>query len=289
MFRKLVFLAALGALALASLACGISVQIPVDQIATGPTQTEAIDIPAPDASPVSLTLAFGAGKLEVEPGMGDALVTGEATYNVPEFKPKVTVDGGAVRLETGDLEIKGIPKFGDSIKNQWDLQLGDMLIDLLVQAGAYEGDLELGGLSLNSLEINDGAANVRVKFSEPNRVKMETLRYSTGASNVRLVGLANANFDSMIFRSGAGDYTLDFSGELQRDMTVTVESGISQVVIVVPEGTSAKVNFSGGMTSVNTKGQWQKSNGAFVLGSGSGPTITITVDMGAGNLELRSK
>jgi hypothetical protein len=285
---KVKIFTAISMLALTALACGISFQIPVDQIATGPTQTEAINIPVPDASPVSLTLAFGVGKLEVEPGAEGALVDGQAVYNVPEFKPKVTVDGGSVRLESGELKIKGIPNFGDKVKNNWDIKLGDVLMDLVVQAGAYEGDLELGGLPLSSLEVSDGAANVRLKFSQPNPGEMNTLRYSTGASSVRLTGLSNANFSSMIFRSGAGDYTLDFSGELKRDAVVTVESGISQVVIIVPDGTSARVDFSGGLTSVKTSGGWQKSGGAFVLGNG-GPTITITIDMGAGNLELRTK
>ena len=45
---------------------------------------------------------------------------------------------------------------------------------------------------------------------------MSILRYETGASTVKLNGLANANFGTLIFSGGAGDYTLDFSGDLQR-------------------------------------------------------------------------
>jgi hypothetical protein len=277
----------IGALALAAMACNISLNLPVDKIATGPTQTDEINIPVPADSPVSLALAFGAGNLDVKPGAAGALVTGEAAYNVPDFKPKITTDGGNVRLETGSLEVDGIPKFGDTVKNDWTLQLGDTLMGLTLQSGAYNGNIELGGLSLSSLEVNDGAANVQVKFSEPNKTEMSTLRYATGASNVRLSGLANANFASMIFRSGAGSYTLDFSGELKRDAVVAIESGISQVVIIVPKDVSARVEFSGGMTSVKTTGNWQKSGKVYLQG-GSGPTITITVDMGAGNLELRN-
>ena len=67
-----------------------------------------------------------------------------------------------------------------------------------------------------------------MKFPKLNRVEMDSLYYQTGASNVHLSDLANANFASMVFRSGAGNYTLDFSGELQRDAEVKIESGISQ-------------------------------------------------------------
>jgi len=53
---------------------------------------------------------------------------------------------------------------------------------------------------------------------------METLRYVTGASNLKLSNLANANFASMIFEAG-GNYSLDFSGELRQDAVVTIEAG----------------------------------------------------------------
>ncbi len=158
-------------------------------------------------------------------------------------------------------------------------------MNLVISAGAYQGDLELGGLSLKSLEVNDGAANVEMDFSEPNPVEMENLRYTTGASTVSLSKLANANFTSMIFRSGAGEYHLDFSGTLKRDAVVTIESGMSQVTITVPKGIPAKLIFNGGLTNVEISGGWVKSGDNYST-SGSGPSLTINVDMGAGNLIL---
>jgi hypothetical protein len=280
----------LATLALVTMACGITINIPipVDEIAAGPTRTKEIVVREPDASVADLTLVFGAGELSLEPGADEDLVSGTATFNVEDFEPKIDVDGEKVRIETGDLEIKGIPDFGNDIKNEWELALGDMPMNLTINAGAYQGDLELGGLSLKSLEIGDGAANVRVKFSEPNKVEMESLRYTTGASNVEISGLANANFTSLIFRSGAGDYTLDFSGKLLQDAVAVIESGISQMAIVVSEDTNARVIFKGGLTSVSASSEWSKSGDTYVL-EGDGPTLTINVDMGAGNLQLRAE
>jgi hypothetical protein len=166
--------------------------------------------------------------------------------------------------------------------------LSDMPTRLSINAGAYQGDLELGGLSLKSLQVNDGAADVRLKFSEPNQVEMESLRYTTGASNLRLSGLANAHFASMIFRGGAGNYSLDFSGDLTQDAVVTIEAGMSQVTLIIPEGVSARVIFKGSLVEVNTSGDWQKSGDTYTL-QGSGPTLTINVDMAAGQLELKTR
>jgi hypothetical protein len=281
------FLTMIAILALVSLSCGMTINLPVDRVTTGPTRTEEISIPAPSADEVDLTLSFGAGDFHLEDGAGSTLVSGTASYNVDDFKPEIITEGNSVRLESGDLQIEGIPSIDDKIENEWDLELGEKLMNLEINAGAYKGDFDLGGLSLKTVKVSDGAADVRLKFSKPNLVPMESFRYQTGASNVRLTGLANANFASMVFRSGAGDYSLDFSGQLQRDAEVSIESGISQVTIVVPEGVSARVNFEGGLSNVETHGEWQKSGEDYVL-NGSGPTLMITVDMGAGNLVLRS-
>ena len=274
-------------LALVSLACGLTVNIPVDRVTTGPTRTEDINVPAPVADEVDLTLSFGAGEFVLNPGAGEALVNGTARYNVDDFKPEISVDSNQVKIESGELKIEGLPRINNDIINEWDLKLGNQPMNLMINAGAYKGDFELGGLSLKSLKVSDGAADVELKFSSINPVEMESLSYQTGASSVRLTDLANANFASMVFRSGAGDYTLDFSGELKRDAQVAIESGISQVTIIVPEGFSAQVSFQGGLTNIETHGGWQKSGNDYML-NGSGPTLTITVDMGAGNLVLRT-
>ena len=277
----------IAALALASLSCGLTFDIPVDRVTTGPTRTEDIDIPTPDADEVNLNLSFGAGDFNLDGGAGDTLVSGTASYNVDDFKPEITIDGNQVRLESGKLKIEGIPRISDKVKNEWDLELGNQLINLEIDAGAYKGDFDLGDLSLKTLKVSDGAADVRLKFPKPNRVEMESLYYQTGASNVNLTDLANANFASMVFRSGAGNYTLDFSGELQRDADVNIESGISQITLIVPEGVSAQVIFKGGLSNIETHGAWQKSGDTYLL-EGSGPRLTFTVDMGAGNLILRT-
>jgi hypothetical protein len=132
-------------------------------------------------------------------------------------------------------------------------------MNLSIDSGAYDGTLELGGLSLTRLEIKDGAANVEVSFSEPNPVEMSTFTYNTGASDVKITGLANANFSLLDFSAGAGDYTLDFSGELQRDASIKIESGLSNLIIIVPEGVNAVVTVESGLSNVNAGSGWERS------------------------------
>lgn len=288
MNRRMILLA-ITAIALATLACSININLPSTEVKTGKTVTENIDVPLPsDKQAITdVTLNFGAGKLTLQPGAATGLISGTAKYNVADFKPVITTDNNNVNIDQGNLKITGIPTLNSNIINEWDLSLATAPMSLVIKAGAYEGEYELGGLSLHSLDVTDGASHVNLEFSKPNLVEMSSLQYTTGASEVNLKGLANAYATDMTFRSGAGNYTLDFSGKLRANMTVNVESGVSQVTIIVPEGGNAQVITQTGLMTVSTSGSWQTQGNTYSM-SGSGNTLTIQVKMGAGNLRLET-
>lgn len=271
-------------LAAASLACGFRITLPSPPT-PGPEVSEEIALPLPSsAEQIRLRLSFGAGNLKIAPGAEEALVEGTAKYNVPDLKPEIEISNGNVHLKQGDYEIKSFTLL-DDIKNEWDLRLGGAPMDLSIQAGAYRAEYEFGGLALTGLTVEDGAADVELSFSSPNLAEMALLRYETGASDVTLTGLGNANFATLIFKGGAGDYTLDFSGELKRDAIVTVESGLSNLILVIPEGVHAVVTVESGLSNVSFAPGWSQ-NGNIYTQAGSGPTLTFIIKSGAGNLSL---
>ncbi len=267
-------------LALASLACGFTVNLPEPPTA-GPEVTESITVADPKSDQTHLSLSFGAGKLTLSPGAQN-LVDGTATYNTADLKPEIVKSDSSIEIKQGDF--KSLPPI-EHVKNEWDLKLGKAPMDLTIKAGAYEGKLELGGLALKSLTVKDGASNVDLSFSEPNQTEMSLLRYETGASNVKLTGLANANFSTLTFSGGAGNYTLDFSGKLQRDGVVTVEAGLGDLSLVIPREVNAVVTVEGAALNVNHSSGWTQ-NGQKYSQNGSGSTLTIVVKMSAGNLVI---
>ncbi|MBK9604028.1 MAG: hypothetical protein IPO36_19670 [Anaerolineales bacterium] len=280
MLRKLILLIAI--LALASMACGFNIDIP-EVPKPGPEVVDDINVKTPKADDVSLKLSFGAGEMKLAPGASQ-LVEGTATYNYSAFKPDVNTDGGDIAIQMSDVDFKTFPNFND-LKNEWDFKLGDTPMDLSIESGAYDGTFEFGGLALENLTIQDGAANVALSFSEPNLSEMSTFRYETGASNVKMTGLANANFSLMDFSSGAGDYTLDFSGELQRDASIKISSGLSNIIVIVPEGVNAVVTVDSGASNVSAGSNWSMK-GNIYMQEGEGPTLTFVIEIGAGNVTL---
>jgi hypothetical protein len=267
-------------LALASMACGFSIDLP-ERTKAGPDIEDSIMVTDPKSDETRLSISFGAGELTLSPGAQN-LVDGTAIYNVADLKPEIKKSGDSIEIKQGDFN--GLLPF-ENMKNKWDLKLGDAPMELTIQAGAYEGNLELGGLALKNLTVRDGAANVDLSFLEPNQAEMSILRYETGASEVRLTGLANANFSTLTFSGGAGNYTLDFGGELRRDAVVTIESGLGNLSLIVPEDVDAVVTVESAAVNINHGSGWAQ-NGQKYVQKGSGPTLTIIVKMAAGNLTI---
>jgi hypothetical protein len=264
-------------------ACGFGISIP-ESLTPDAEVTDKITVSAPPSGETRLTLAFGAGELNLSPGGQERLVEGTATYNYSELKPTIESSGNNVRIQTGEGGLNAFPSFRE-LKNTWDLKLSTLPMDLSIEAGAYSGDFEFGGLALTGLTIKDGAADVALSFSSPNKTEMSILRYETGASNVKLSGLANANFGTLIFSSGAGDFSLDFSGDFQRDATATIESGLSNLMLVIPQGIHTVVTVESGASNITFGPGWTR-NGDIYTQAGEGSTLTILINIGAGNLTL---
>jgi hypothetical protein len=265
-------------LSLATMACGFSFDLP-ERAQVGPDIKESITVQDPGSEMTRLSISFGAGKLKLSPGAKN-LVDGTVVYNVEDLKPLVIESGSSIEIKQGNLN--SLPPVRD-IKNEWDLQLGNVPMDLVIAAGAYEGAMELGGLSLKSLEVKDGASNVNLSFSRANPIDMSVLQYTTGASDVKLTGLANANFTTMTFSGGAGNFTLDFGGDLQRDAVITVDSGFGNVSLIIPRDVNARVTVESAAVNINHGASWSQ-NGKEYTQEGQGPTLTLIVKMAAGNL-----
>jgi hypothetical protein len=279
-------------LTLPSLACSFGLPNP-PRATTGPTQTVKINEGAPatatSAAPAKVVVQMGAGQLKLRGG-AEGLAEGEIRYNIPTWKPTVTNENGQLTIRQGQPQDRDHGWFADGsqVVNTWDLKLGDVPMNLTVNAGAYEGDLDLSGLHLRQLTVIGGASDSTLTFDETNPETMTDLVYQAGASAVHLQGLGYANFEHMDFRGGVGDYQLDFSGKLQHDASVSVETGMSNIRIMVPSNTKAKVVVNGGMKNVETEGTWSTEGKTYETGGSADYTLTIQVTMGLGALTLVS-
>ncbi len=267
-----------------SLACSFNIELP--KVTTNEETTFEINESAPEGQDSSsLTISMGAGKLNVSGG-SDQWVTGQIRYNVTLWNPEIQYLNSGMRIYQDTKNQVGIPD--EKVINEWDLFLGDHPTDLEINAGAYQGNIDLSGIPITKLRVSDGASQATIKFNSLNPVEMSSLHYSTGASQISLLGLANANVDQIIFDGGPGSYVLDFSGDLQKDIDIEINFGLGDVEVVIPKGIPANVVVDGGLNNVELKGTWNVSGNEYSI-SGNGPQLFFTVKMGLGNLRLVSK
>jgi hypothetical protein len=104
-------------------------------------------------------MAFG--ELNIRGG-SNKLLDADFTYTGAALKPDVRYNAGG---NAGDLTVEtraGSPR-GGSLKNRWDLRMnGQVPIDLRVEFGAGEADMNLGTLTLRSAEVTMGAGTLRL-------------------------------------------------------------------------------------------------------------------------------
>src|SRR5918997_4327867 len=132
----------------------------------GEMQHESRSIQPEDAKSVRAHLMMGAGELKVS-GAADALMEADFSYNVSDWKPEVNYDTSG---QTGELSVEqgnseGVRLGGDA-RNEWDLRFNDAVpIDLTVEMGAGESDLDLDSLTLTGLDLQMGAGKTTVDLT----------------------------------------------------------------------------------------------------------------------------
>src|SRR5215207_9158593 len=132
----------------------------------GKMQRESKSVDLKNAQSARAQLKIGAGELNVTGG-ADQLMEGEFSYNVSEWKPKVSYD---VSGQEGELVVKqrsaeGAGLSGDA-RNEWNIRLNDEVpTDLVVQMGAGESNLDLDSLALTGVDLQMGAGKTTVDLT----------------------------------------------------------------------------------------------------------------------------
>ena len=210
----------------------------------GDLQRESIAIQPENAESVHAHLMIGAGELKVS-GAADALMEGDFSYNVADWKPKVDYD---VNGDTGELTVEqgsgeGIPIGGDA-RNEWDLRFNDDVpTDLVVDMGAGESDLDLDSLTLTGLTLHMGAGTTTVDLAGDYRRSFDAsieggvgeatvlLPSEVGARVTARGGLGKINAEG--FQREGDSYVNDVYGDSDVNLEVEVRGGVGEINLEV--------------------------------------------------------
>ncbi|HZU28700.1 MAG TPA: toast rack family protein [Bryobacteraceae bacterium] len=139
----------------------------------GKTEHETKTVDVGKAESVRAEIDMGVGQLNIK-GDASKLLEADFTYNRRDWKPDVTYNGNSFRglltIRQGDHGGGGV-HLGGNNEYEWDLRFNDNIpLDIRVNCGAGEGNLDLQRLTIRDLDVNMGVGRVEAELPpEPKR------------------------------------------------------------------------------------------------------------------------
>jgi len=242
---------ALAGMTAGSAGCIRRVPRPIEDRATESSQTVTLD----GAREVELTVEMGAGQLSVKSTDSTATaVAGDFESSPGNIKPafSAATQGTTrhVRIDQPKVDFD----FGSSgIKNRWTLSLPKGVPTMLaLMLGAGQGDLDMRGVDLTALTVEQGAGNLKLDLSGQRRELTVMATLGAGEATFRVPRDVAVVFDDR--NSGLGDLKAD--GFIQR-----------------PDG-----------TWVNDA--WASAYSEYATGPRTAPVIRLNVAHGLGDVRI---
>jgi len=227
------------------------------------------------------------GDLTVQ-GIKGTVLKVQTRYNVAEWEPKLTSvtqpESLQVKIQQGLGQELPLGAESDRYLYLSTLELPrDVPLSLTLDQGVGKSVLTLGGLSLTSLGVTLGQADLNLTFDSINPVPMSTLRLTSGSGKAYLSGLGNANFDRLNIIGGAGSLDADFSGAWSRSALADIKAGVGKITLRFPAKIGVRVVLtSSSVTSIEAVGFSKKGENEYVNAAYGQAPITLTVNLTAG-------
>lgn len=198
-----------------------------------------------DTASQRIRVHYGAGKVDVRGAADPLLYSMHLRYDERRARPLHHHDA-AQRVTTLGLEPRDASIRSSGRRDSPELRLTlprTLALDLDLQFGGTQSVLDLGGMSVQSLRLECGAADASLLFSRPNRLMMRDLDVQVGAADFSAGQLANANAEQIRVSGGVGSVNLDFGGTWTRDLTVTSRLMLGKLTLQIPANVGVRVEL----------------------------------------------
>jgi hypothetical protein len=155
-------------------------------VPAGPSEHETQSIELDKAEMARVEIRMGAGELNVA-GDSPRLLDAEFEYDNPALKPIVRYTAGSFR---GQLNVSqpNAHSASPSSRYTWNLHLNNQLpLDVVTHLGAGNADMNLGSLTLRSVEVHMGVGNLDMNLrGNPKRDYDVEIHGGVGNATLRL-------------------------------------------------------------------------------------------------------
>jgi hypothetical protein len=201
---------------------------------------------------------------------------------------------GALRTESQSVELED----AKSVRVEIGIGAGDLKVaggaeklleaDFTYNVAKLKPEVEYtdGTLVVRQPEVNgmpalQGIANFRNEWGLRlyDGVPMDlSVDVGAGTSDLQLAGLSLTRLDINL---GAGEYTIDLSGDWARDLNVTINSGAANLSVRLPQDVGARVEVESGPHTIDAT-NLTKDGAAYTNAAYGESNVTLQVNLEAG-------
>ena len=261
----------------------------------GPTVRSFFEVDRDGETRIEAELELALGRVTAARAEAGTLFQAEVDI-IEGLRPRFeqTTQGGLAHIELG-LEGGDMPlgRVRSSRANAWRLYFSDQTpLNLTLSLGAADADLDFSGIPLERLDLDCGMAKAVIRFTEANPVVMERMTLEAGLTEFAVYGLGFARFERFEFDGGAGDFTLDFSGDaFQPGASAEIDVGMASLTVLLPIGQPVVLDApSSFMTNVEVPSAFVRL-GNDRWGTAGADTdrraFRLDIDSGPGNVQVR--
>jgi hypothetical protein len=232
-----------------------------------------------DERALEVRVQYGAGELRVLPAPATLLYRLQLRFDERSVRPVTEYDRAAGTLRLG-VEGRGSNRRSHRGGNATIELARGVPMELRLEFGAGRAELDLGGMSVRSLDVATGASETELTWSAPNRAAAREIRLASGASRMRVRGLGNARAERIRYEGGVGEAVLEFDGEWTGDADVSVDMGMGSVTLRFPRTLGVRIENRSALTRFSPEGM-RRSGDAWESAGWAGARHRVTVRVGA--------
>ncbi|NIM49295.1 MAG: hypothetical protein GTN78_19950 [Gemmatimonadales bacterium] len=208
---------------------------------------------------LTVDVEFASGTFRLQPAAGTALYRAELMYDADYFEPRGKYDAATHTLKIGVTIDRGTHNLDLSDDSPQYLNLAispDVPAALKLQFGLARAEIDLGGLSVAGASVKTGASESWIGFSRPNRINCRSFEIAVGAAELLVEGLGNARCRRIRAIGGAGDLTLDFTGDWHAEVTTRgdIKLGFGTLTLRFPKELGVELDIDRLLASFDQRG-----------------------------------
>ena len=237
---------------------------------------------------ISVTAKLGAGTLTLDQADAGQLYSLDTEWDSANMSRTVRCETtGSVATLTATIEGRTL----STEHTRMGLSLAAGLpLDLRFETGAGENKVDLTGLTVRRLVLQQGAGEVKLWADSPQTEPCQSVEASSGVGEMQLRGLSNLAPEEIDFKGGIGHALLDFSGEGTRNMRAHLAVGIGQIEVMLPRRLGVRLDVEGNTSGIQVSDKdFRKVGNTYTSNkyADSPQRLELTIATGLGGASIR--